>query len=58
MLIFILYIVSLTSQTVIPNWDMGMVNATGEQKLYSKSIQLLLPDLFFLFTLVIQGRYK
>lgn len=28
--VFILYLVGLASQTIIPSWDMGVVSATGE----------------------------
>ena len=30
MLIFVLYLVGLASQTIIPKWDMGIVSDTGE----------------------------
>ncbi|WP_217642423.1 VanZ family protein [Bacillus sp. OK048] len=30
MLIFVLYLVGLVSQTIIPNWNMGIVSDTGE----------------------------
>ncbi|MFB7642071.1 VanZ family protein [Peribacillus butanolivorans] len=30
MLIFVLYIVGLASQTIVPDWDMGIITDTGE----------------------------
>lgn len=30
MLIFVLYLVGLASQTIIPRWDIGIVSDTGE----------------------------